>query len=249
MTLEERLAASLGNRYSLLGEIGRGGMASVFRAQDLKHDRRVAIKVLHPELTEAVGAKRFLREISTAAALTHPHILPLHDSGEADGLLYYIMPYVQGESLRARIDRDQQLPVKDAVTITLEVASALAHAHGKGFVHRDVKPANILLESGQAVLADFGLAQALADAEGFDSRLTQTGISVGTPSYMSPEQASGQVPIDGRSDQYSLATVLYEMLAGEAPFPGSTAQAILAKKLTESPPPLSLFRSTVSKGL
>ncbi len=249
MTLEERLASSLPDRYAVQGEIGRGGMASVFLAEDRKHHRRVAIKVLHPELSEALGAKRFLREIRTAAGLTHPHILTLHDSGEADGLLFYIMPYVRGESLRARLEREHQLSVQDAVRITLEVASALAYAHGEGFVHRDVKPANVLLESGQTFLADFGLAQALAGAEGSESRLTQTGIFVGTPAYMSPEQAAGQEYLDGQSDQYSLACVLYEMLAGQPAFTGATTHAILAQKLTAPPPPLTLFRSAVSREL
>ena len=249
MNIQERLRSSLSSRYAIHGEIGRGGMASVFLAEDLKHQRKVAVKVLNPDLSEALGAKRFLREIRTVAGLRHPHILPLHDSGEADGLLFYIMPFVEGESLRARLDREQRFSVQEALRITQEVARALAHAHQEGFVHRDVKPANILLESGQAVLADFGLSQALADADHTDQRLTQTGISVGTPAYMSPEQALGAEHLDGRSDQYSLACVLYEMLAGEPAFTGSSPQAILARKLQEGPLPFSLVRSTVSRPL
>lgn len=249
MDLQNRVASALADRYRILGEIGRGGMATVFLAEDAKHQRRVAIKVLDQELSQTLGPERFLREIQTAARLTHPHILPLHDSGEADGLLYYVMPYVKGESLRARLSREKQLPVGAAINLAREIASALAYAHAEGLVHRDVKPANILLESGQAVLADFGLAQAISDSDEKATRLTRTGVSVGTPTYMSPEQAAGEENLDGRSDQYALGCILFEMLAGEPAFAGSTPQAILAKKLGSAPPSLSLFRSTIPTGI
>ncbi len=249
MGLEDRLAAALADRYTFEGEIGRGGTASVFLAEDRKHHRKVAIKVLDPTLTEALGPQRFLREIRTAAGLTHPHILPLHDSGEAEGLLFYTMPYIRGESLRKRLEREGQLPLEDAIGITLEMARALSFAHEEGLVHRDVKPGNILLESDHAVLADFGLAQALASAEGYDLKLTRVGTSVGSPAYMSPEQATGQENLDGRTDQFSLACVLYEMLVGEPAFTGATPQALLAQKLSGPQDSPRFHRSTVSEDL
>ena len=241
--LGERLSAALAGRYVIEGELGRGGMATVFRALDPRHDRRVAIKVLDPDVGMAVGADRFHREIQIAAKLTHPHILPVHDSGEADGLLFYVMPLVEGESLRGRMTREQQMPIDDAIRITMEVADALSHAHSYGVVHRDIKPENILLQSGHAVVADFGIARAVADSGG--ERLTQTGASIGTPLYMSPEQASGDPNVDGRSDVYSLACVLYEMLIGQPPFTGPNAMAIIARHTMESVPSLQVVRQTI----
>src|SRR5881275_2004499 len=204
-----RLQSALADRYTIERELGRGGMATVYLAQDRKHHRQVAIKVLKPELAAALGPERFLREIELAARLNHPHILALHDSGQAGGFLYYVMPYMEGESLRDRLEQEGQLPLEEALRITREVASALSYAHGHDVVHRDIKPENILLSGGEAVVADFGIARAITQAAG--TRLTETGIPVGTPQYMSPEQASGGGPIDGRSDVYSLACVLYEM--------------------------------------
>jgi eukaryotic-like serine/threonine-protein kinase len=223
-------------------ELGRGGMATVYLAQDLRHKRRVALKVLHPDLSHSLGADRFLREIETAAGLTHPHILPLHDSGEAAGFLYYVMPYVEGESLRDRLLRETQLPIDDALRIAREVADALAYAHRQGIVHRDIKPENILLSGGHALVADFGIARALGQFGG--ERLTQTGMAVGTPAYMSPEQASGS-QVDGRTDVYALGCVLYEMLAGEPPYTGPTAQAITVKRLTDPVPAVRRLRPMV----
>jgi serine/threonine-protein kinase len=221
-------------------------MATVFLAEDLKHHRRVALKVLHPEIAATVGPDRFLREIETVAGLTHPHILPLHDSGEAEGLLYYVMPYVEGETLRERLVRAKQLPVDQAVRIAREVAGALEHAHRHGVVHRDIKPGNILLEEGHAVVADFGVARAVRDAGG--EKMTATGLAVGTPVYMSPEQASG-AEVDERSDLYALGCVLYEMLAGEPPLLGSTPQSTAAKRLTDRPTPLTALRDNVPTDL
>jgi serine/threonine-protein kinase len=242
-----RLNAALADRYVVEGEIGLGGMAAVYLAQDLKNHRPVALKVLDPDVAATVGAERFLREIETAANLIHPHILPLHDSGEAGGLVYYVMPYVEGESLRDRLTRERQLPVGDAVRIATEVADALDYAHRRGVVHRDIKPGNILLHDGRAQVADFGIARAVTTGEG--GRLTETGISLGTPTYMSPEQAMGERDVDGRADIYALGCVLYEMLAGEPPFTGPTGQAILARILTEEARPLAESRKTVSKPL
>jgi eukaryotic-like serine/threonine-protein kinase len=236
-----RLQEALAGRYHIERELGRGGMATVYLAEDVKHGRRVAIKVLNPELHAAVGAERFLREIGTAARLNHPHILPLHDSGEAAGFLFYVMPYVQEESLRDRLDREKQLPVDDALRIAGEIAEALDYAHRNGVVHRDVKPENILLGSGHALVADFGIARAIA-AQG-ESRLTETGLGVGTPVYMSPEQASGDAAVDGRSDVYSLAAVLYEMLAGDPPYTGPTPQAVIARKASGELPSVATVRS------
>ena len=222
-------------------------MATVYFAEDRKHHRRVAIKVLKPELAATLGPERFLREIEIAAGLNHPHILPLHDSGEAGGLLYYAMPFVEGESLRDRLDREGPLPIEEALRIAREVADALGHAHGHGVVHRDIKPENILLSGGHALVADFGIARAITAAGG--EKLTATGIAVGTPGYMSPEQAGGKDPIDGRADLYALACVLYEMLAGEPPFTGPTPQAVLARHMQERPPSLRVVRPTLPAGV
>ncbi len=238
-----RLTASLSDRYRVTRELGAGGMATVYLAHDLKHERDVAIKVLHPDLGAALGAERFLSEIRTTARLQHPHILPLLDSGDADGLLYYVMPLVTGETLRARLERETQLPIPDAVRIAREVASALDYAHRQGVIHRDIKPENILLHDGQAIVADFGIALAVQSAGG--ARMTQTGLSLGTPQYMSPEQAMGERAIDARSDIYALGAVTYEMLVGDAPFTGSSVQAIVAKVLSEKPTSLRTLRDTV----
>ncbi len=237
------LTAALEGRYTVEREVGRGGMAIVFLAQDEKHHRRVAIKVLKPEIATSIGAERFLREIRVAAQLNHPYILGLHDSGDADGLLYYVMPFAEGETLRQRIEREGQLPVDDALAITQQVAAALAHAHSLGIVHRDIKPENILLEGGLALVADFGIARAVSSAGG--DKITETGLTVGTLAYMSPEQAGGDHRLDGRSDLYSLACVLYEMLSGEPPFSGPTAQSIVAKHLQERPPSIRVVRPRV----
>ncbi|HEX5632318.1 MAG TPA: protein kinase, partial [Gemmatimonadales bacterium] len=217
--------------------------ATVYLAEDRKHGRKVAIKVLHPELSAVIGGDRFLAEIKVTANLQHPHILGLIDSGEADGLLYYVMPYVSGETLRGRLNREKQLPIEDAVRLTKEVAGALDYAHRQGVVHRDIKPENILLQDGAALVADFGIALAVQQAGG--SRMTQTGMSLGTPAYMSPEQAMGEREIGARSDVYALGAMAYEMLAGEPPFTGPNSQAIMAKVLTEQPPSLRLKRPTV----
>jgi eukaryotic-like serine/threonine-protein kinase len=221
-------------------------MATVYRARDIKHDRTVAVKVLHPELAEALGAERFLREVQITARLNHPHILPLLDSGAADGLLYYVMPFVEGESLRERLEREGQLGISESLRITREVADALGHAHSLGIVHRDVKPENILLSGSHAVVADFGIARAF-DAR-VAQRLTETGIAIGTPLYMSPEQSSGEATVDGRSDLYALGCVAFEMLTGEPPYGGATAMAITTRKLTESVPPLRTRRPSVGAG-
>ena len=230
----DRLTNALSDRYRLERELGQGGMATVYLAEDLKHGRKVAIKVLHPELSAVIGGDRFLAEIKVTANLQHPHILGLIDSGDADGLLYYVMPFVAGESLRARLTREKQLPVDDAIRLSKEVASALDYAHRQGVVHRDIKPENILLQEGSALVADFGIALAVQQAGG--SRMTQTGMSLGTPAYMSPEQAMGEREIGARSDVYALGAMTYEMLAGEPPFMGPNSQAIVAKVLTEQPP-------------
>jgi TolB-like protein/tRNA A-37 threonylcarbamoyl transferase component Bud32 len=237
-----RLAEAIGDRYSVELEIGSGGTATVFLAEDRRHHRKVAIKVLHPELAATIGSDRFLREIDTVAGLNHPHILPMYDSGEANGLLYFIMPYVEGESLRDRLEREKQLPVDEAVRIAVQVASALEHAHRHGLVHCDIKPANILLEDGHAVVSDFGVARAI----GCDGRkrTKSTAVTAGTPAYMSPEQASGD-DVDGRSDLYALGCVLYEMLSGETPLTGPTPQATAALRLTQTATALPLVRDTV----
>jgi eukaryotic-like serine/threonine-protein kinase len=234
-------------RYRIERELGRGGMATVYLAEDLKLGRQVAVKVLRPELAAVLGAERFLAEIRTTAQLQHPNILTLHESGEAGELLFYVMPYVAGESLRARLTHEKQLGLEDALAITRQLAGALDYAHRQGVIHRDIKPENILLAEGQALLADFGIALAVKQAGG--NRLTETGISLGTPEYMSPEQATGDRELDGRSDVYSLAAVLYEMLAGEPPHTGPTAQAVIAKLMTTEPTPLRVVRPTVPEAV
>ncbi len=242
-TVVPRLSTALTGRYRIERELGAGGMATVYLAHDLRHDRDVAIKVLHPDLGAALGGDRFLAEIRTTARLQHPHILPLLDSGDADGLLYYVMPFVAGETLRRRLERDRQLPIDEAVRLAREVADALQHAHAAGIIHRDIKPENILLQGGHALVADFGIALAVQQAGG--QRMTQTGLSLGTPQYMSPEQAMGEKAIDARTDVYALGAVTYEMLAGDPPFTGSSVQAIVAKVLAERPTPLHTLRDTV----
>jgi serine/threonine protein kinase/tetratricopeptide (TPR) repeat protein len=242
-----QLRDALRDRYLLERELGRGGMATVYLAHDLKHERRVALKVLHPELAATIGPHRFLQEIRVTSRLRHPHILPVFDSGESSGQLWYTMPFVEGESLRQRLTREKQLSVEAASRITRDVAEALGHAHRHGIVHRDIKPENILLDGEQAVVADFGIAQALDAAGG--ERLTETGLSLGTPAYMSPEQAAGQRRVDARGDLYSLACVLYEMLAGEPPFTGLTPRAVLARHSIDPVPPLSTVRPGVPAGV
>jgi eukaryotic-like serine/threonine-protein kinase len=236
--LQERLARGLAGRYALERELGQGGMAIVFLARDLRHDRSVAVKVLRPEISADVGAERFLREIKLAAGLTHAHILPVHDSGEAEGLLFYVMPMMEGRSLRERLDKERQLSLDEAIRIAREVAAALDYAHRHEVVHRDVKPENILLHEGAAMVADFGIGRALSA----ERSITQTGLAIGTPTYMSPEQATGERTVDGRSDLYSLGCVLYEMLAGEPPFTGPTIQAVLTKRLVGAVPKIGDVR-------
>ena len=233
--LLDRIKSGLGTRYVIERELGRGGMATVYLAHDQKHGRRVAVKVLRPELASSIGPERFLREIQTAARLTHPHILPLHDSGEAEGLLYYVMPYIEGESLRGRLQRDRRLDLDRALQLGREVADALDYAHQHGVVHRDIKPENILIANGQAVVADFGIARAVSDGA---ELVTGAGMSIGTPMYMSPEQVEGSPTLDGRSDIYSLGCVLFEALTGLPPFQCRSTQAILVRRLVEGPPPL-----------
>ena len=235
--LQQRLERGLAGRYTLERELGQGGMAVVFLANDLRHDRKVALKVLRPDISAEIGADRFLREIKRAAGLTHPHILPVYASGEADGMLFYVMPNMEGRSLRERLERERQLPLDEALRITREVAAALDYAHRHHVVHRDIKPENILLHEGAAMVADFGIGKALSG----NGSITQTGMALGTPAYMSPEQGSGDSDIDGRSDLYSLGCVLYEMLSGEPPFTGPTAQAIIAKRFVS---PIPKVRTT-----
>ncbi len=243
MLATERLSTALEDRYRIEREIGAGGMATVYLARDVKHDRLVALKVLRPDLAAVLGTERFLAEIRITARLDHPHILTLIDSGAADGFLYYVLPYVRGESLRQKLVREKQLGLEEALAIAEEVGIALDYAHRQGVVHRDIKPENILFQEGEAMLADFGIALAVREAGG--NRLTETGISLGTPQYMSPEQATGDRQLDARSDVYSLGAVLYEMLAGEPPHTGPTVQAVIAKLLTERPTSLRLLRDTV----
>jgi serine/threonine-protein kinase len=243
MSVTEQLRVALADRYVIEEELGAGGMATVYLAHDAKHNRKVALKVLRPELAAMIGAERFLQEIEVTANLQHPHILPLHDSGEADSFLYYVMPFVEGETLRAKIEREKQLGIDDAVEIARNVAAALDYAHRKGVIHRDIKPENVLMHDGQPLIADFGIALAVSHAGG--SRLTETGLSIGTPHYMSPEQAMGDRELDARSDVYSLGAMLYEMLAGDPPYMGNTAQAIVAKVITEKAPPVTVSRDTV----
>ena len=243
MNTMERLRSALADRYLIEGEAGTGGMATVYVARDVRHQRRVALKVLHPDLGAMLGVDRFLAEIRVTASLQHPNLLPLFDSGEANGLLYYVMPFVEGETLRARLDRERQLPVEEAVRIAVGVTGALDYAHQHGVVHRDLKPENIMVLHGQPVVTDFGIALAVSNASG--TRLTQTGLSLGTPAYMSPEQATGDAHIDGRTDIYSLGAVVYEMLAGVPPHNANTAQGIIAKIVTERPAPVHTHRPTV----
>jgi len=242
-----QVRAALGDRYTIEGELGRGGMATVYVAADVKHHRQVAIKVLRPELAAQLGSGRFLREVEIAARLNHPHILALYDSGESAGFLFYVMPYIAGESLRHKLNREKQLSVDEAVGITRQVASALAHAHAQNVIHRDVKPENILLHEGEAMVADFGIALAVSAAA--DERITNSGIAVGTPAYMSPEQGAGERDLDARSDVYSLACVLYEMLAGELPYTGATAQALIAKRFVDPVPAVRRLRAAVPVGV
>lgn len=240
----ERLQSSLAGRYAVVREVGAGGMATVFLARDVKHDRHVALKVLRPELGAVLGVERFLSEIKVTAHLQHPHLLPLFDSGEVEGLLFYVMPYVEGESLRVRLEAEHQLPVEEALRITLAVASALEYAHKQGVIHRDLKPENILLQHGEPVVSDFGIALAVSKAGG--ARVTQTGISLGTPQYMSPEQGTGDRVVDARSDIYSLGATLFHMLAGHPPFRGESA-LVLMRAHAEAPlPPLSSLPGSVS---
>ena len=235
--LSDRVRLALQDRYSIDREIGQGSAAVVFQAEDRKHHRLVAIKVLRPEVAAEIGVDRFVREIETVARLAHPHILPLFDSGEADGLPYFVMPFVPGESLRDRILREQQLPVEDAMEIARNVASALGYAHSHGIVHRDIKPANILLAGGHAIVADFGVARAISAA--IDGDAERQGEMFGTPLYMSPEQLTGSSRLDGRSDLYSLGCVLYEMLAGHPPFQGRTTEEVRAQHLLDTPPSIA----------
>ncbi len=239
----ERLTTALSDRYQIDHEIGAGGMATVYLAHDIKHDRKVALKVLLPELAAVIGAERFLQEIKVTANLQHPHILQLYDSGEADTFLFYVMPFVEGETLRDKLNREKQLAIDEAIEITVSIAAALDYAHRHEVIHRDIKPENILLHDGQAMVADFGIALAVSEAG--STRLTETGLSIGTPQYMSPEQAMGDRQLDARSDVYSLSAMLYEMLTGDPPYTGSTAQAIVAKVITEKPPEVTAVRDTV----
>ncbi|HET7379090.1 MAG TPA: protein kinase, partial [Gaiellales bacterium] len=239
-----RLTTALAGRYPIERELGAGGMATVYLAHDVRHDRKVALKLLRPELAAILGGERFLKEIRLTANLQHPHILGLHDSGEADGLVYYVMPYVEGESLRQRLAREHQLPIDETIRLATEVASALDYAHRHGVIHRDIKPENILLHDGAALVADFGIALAASRSDS-GTRLTETGMSLGTPHYMSPEQAMGEREITAKSDVYALGCVVYEMLSGEPPFTGPTAQAIVARVMTEQPRSLTLQRHSI----
>ena len=239
--------AALSRAYRIERELGRGGMATVYLAEDLKHHRPVAVKVLHPELAAALGHERFLREVEIAARLQHPHILTLIDSGEADGFLYYVMPFVDGESLRARLAREHELPVADVVRIMREVADALAEAHAHGVVHRDIKPDNVLLRGQHAVVTDFGIAKAVSEATGVHA-LTSVGVTLGTPTYMAPEQAAGDPAIDHRADIYALGVMAYEMLTGAPPFTGATPQSVLAAHMTRQPEPIDSRRAAGAGG-
>jgi Tol biopolymer transport system component/tRNA A-37 threonylcarbamoyl transferase component Bud32 len=247
MTAPEQLVTQLSDRYEIDREIGAGGMANVYLARDVRHHRRVALKVLKPELGAVLGPERFLSEIRVTANLQHPNLLPLFDSGEAGGLLYYVMPFIDGESLRSRLDREKQLPVDEAVRLATSIASALDYAHRHGVIHRDLKPENVLLQEGQPLVTDFGIALAVSNAGG--GRITQTGLSLGTPQYMSPEQATGDRSIDGRTDIYSLGAMLYEMLAGDPPYHASTSQAIIAKVITENVPDVRVARPSVPENV
>src|SRR5262245_28039877 len=243
LTLRDELTSALAAHYRLEHELGRGGFATVFLAQDLRHDRPVALKVLHPEVAATLGSERFKQEIRLAARLQHPHILGVYDSGDADGHLWFTMPFVEGESLRQRLDRERQIGLDEALRITREAADALEYAHRHGVVHRDIKPENILLSDRHALVGDFGIARAIGS-----SGLTQTGVTVGTPAYMSPEQASGG-EVDTRTDIYALGCVLYEMLVGEAPFSGPNTVAVLSRIMTETPRPVRATRPTTPVGV
>ena len=244
----DRLNTALAGRYTIEHEIGSGGMATVYRAQDLRHHRPVAVKVLRPELAAVLGPARFLREIEIAANLTHPHILPLHDSGEAAGLLFYVMPFVQGESLRDRLTRDGALPIPDAVRVLHDVADALAYAHDHNVVHRDIKPDNVMLAGRHATVTDFGIAKAVSDAAS-SATITSAGVSIGTPAYMAPEQCAAGPNVDHRADLYAFGVLAYEILAGRLPFTGPTTQAILAAHVMEAPAPLQEVRRDVPGSL
>ncbi|MDH3456353.1 MAG: serine/threonine-protein kinase [Gemmatimonadota bacterium] len=239
----ERLTAAMSGRYRIEREVGAGGMATVYLANDLKHDRKVALKVLRPEMAAALGPDRFPREISIVAKFQHPHILPLHDSGEIGGFLYYVMPFVEGESLRARIDREGALPINDATRILKQVVDALAYAHARGIVHRDIKPDNVMLSGRHAVVTDFGVAKAVSASGG--EKLTTMGMAVGTPHYMAPEQATADENVDHRADIYAIGVLAYEMLTGKAPFTGKTAQAVLSAQVLQQPPPIEELRTGV----
>src|SRR3954466_15432878 len=239
----DQLRSALACRYDVERQIGAGGMATVYLARDLRHDRKVALKLLNPDLGALLGVERFLSEIRVTANLQHPNLLPLFDSGEADGHLFYVMPYVDGETLRARLEREKQLPIDEAIRISIAIANALDYAHSHGVIHRDLKPENILIQAGQPVIADFGIALAVSNAGG--NRITQTGLSLGTPSYMSPEQATGDRVIDGRTDVYSLAAILYEMLTGDPPHRGHSSQSIIARVITEPVPSVRIARPNV----
>jgi serine/threonine-protein kinase len=247
MDVLERLKSALSDRYAVERQIGAGGMADVYLTHDLRHNRKVAIKVMHRDLAELVGVERFLREIETTAKLQHPHILPLFDSGSIDGTVFYVMPYVEGESLRSRLKRETQLPIADALRITSEIATGLGYAHRHGVIHRDIKPDNVLFQDGQAVLADFGISLPKSDNDS-TTRLTQGGVSPGTPAYMSPEQVTGQ-DVDRRSDIYALGAVAYEMLAGQPPFTGNSVQTVLSKVISEDPRPVGEHRKSVPPGV
>ncbi|MEE8362025.1 MAG: serine/threonine-protein kinase, partial [Gemmatimonadales bacterium] len=244
----EDLETALAGRYEIDRELGHGGMATVYLARDLKHNRQVAVKVLRPDLAAALGPERFLREIEIAANLTHPHILPLHDSGEADGFLYYVMPYIKGDTLRERIDKEVELPVAEAVRIIREVTDALAFAHSQGVIHRDIKPDNVMLSGRHAMVMDFGVAKAVSEATGRNT-LTTAGVALGTPTYMAPEQATADPHVDHRADIYALGVMAYELLAGRTPFQGATPQAVLAAHVTEEAEPVSKHRDHVSGDL
>jgi serine/threonine-protein kinase len=244
----ERLRAALESRYAIERELGSGGMATVYLAEDLKHHRKVAVKVLRPELAAALGPERFLREIEIAAALTHPHILTLIDSGEADGFLYYVMPYIEGDSLRVKLAHEGELPVGDAVRILRDVVDALAHAHRHGVVHRDVKPDNVLLLESHALVTDFGVAKAVSEATGRE-KLTTLGVALGTPTYMAPEQASADPHVDHRADIYAVGVLAYELLAGRPPFSGPTPQEVLSAHVTQIPQAVTTHRPSVPPAL
>lgn len=242
----DRLTAALASRYAIERELGAGGMATVYLARDLRHDRPVAVKVLRPALAAALGPERFLREIKIAAQLQHPNILPVHDSGEAEGFLYYVMPYVEGESLRHKLAREGELPVAEAAKILREVVDALAYAHEHGVVHRDIKPDNVMLSGRHAMVMDFGVAKAVSEATG--TRLTGTGMALGTPTYMAPEQAAADPHVDHRADVYAVGVLAYEMLAGRPPFEG-TAEAIFSGHLARPPQPVTDYRASVPPAL